>query len=63
MLGAWGRDRAGSKTYTYRSACLCRARLVKTLGSRVTPFSGFFALFFVLLQARNVAVREEEAVA
>jgi hypothetical protein len=31
--------------------------------SRVTPFRCFFALFLVLLEARDVLVGEEEAVA
>jgi hypothetical protein len=35
---------------------------VQALSSGVTPFRGFFALLFVLLEARYVAVGEEEAV-
>jgi hypothetical protein len=30
---------------------------------RVTPFRGLFALLFVLLEARDVLVREKEAIA
>jgi hypothetical protein len=36
---------------------------VQALCGGVTPFRGFFALFFVLLEARDVLVGEEEAVA
>lgn len=55
--------RDGDVTHTYSPACLRRSCLVQALRGGVTPFCGFFALLFILLEARYVAVGEEEAVA
>ena len=55
-VSGWG------KAYCNRSAGLCRARLMQPLRCGTRPFCRFFALLFVLLQARYVLVGEVEAV-
>jgi hypothetical protein len=49
--------------YTQRPTRLCRTRLMQSMRSRITPFRCFLALLLVLLEARDVLVGEEEAVA
>jgi hypothetical protein len=51
------------KAYTYCPTGLRCARLMQAVCGRVTPFRGLFALLFVLLEARDVLVREKEAIA
>jgi hypothetical protein len=53
----------GEGAYAYRPTRLRSPRLVQALRGGVTPFRCFLGLFFVLLEARDVLVGEEEAVA